>query len=189
LRAQCFLGLLFLSAPRLLFLTALRSSALSLCGFAFCAVGLLALLRRGALGKTVVLFLFAAAKLSGLLALFGFLFLSAPRLLFLTALRSSALSLCGFALCAFGLLALLCRGALGKLVVLFLFAAAKLFCLLAFLSFPLLSATCLPRLAAHQPSSRKTGIRGTRLHDFLWFLVDLQAPATGTDHRTAVNRG
>jgi hypothetical protein len=112
----------------------------------------------------------------------------ATRFVFLAALRSSALSLCGFALCAFGLLALLCRGALGKLVVLFLFAAAKLFCLLAFLSFPLLSATCLPRLAAHQPSSRKTGIRGTRLHDFLWFLVYLQAPAIGTD-RTAVNRG
>jgi hypothetical protein len=113
LRARYVLGLLFLSATRLLCLATLRSAASLLCGFALCAFCLLAFVRSGALGKLAVLLLFVAAKLFGLLAFLRFLFVSAMRLLFLATLRSAASLLCGFALCAFCLPAFLRCSALG----------------------------------------------------------------------------
>src|SRR5205814_9986360 len=80
--------------------------------------------------------------------------LSLPLFPYTTLFRSASF-LCGFPFCAFGLLACLRGGACGQLAVLFLLAAAKLFGLLAFLGFPLLSATCFPRLATHRPSLSK----------------------------------
>src|SRR5204863_481200 len=87
----------------------------------------------------------------------------AARVLLLALLPASLSGAGSLPFRAFCLLACLRGGACGQLAVLFLLAAAKLLGLLAFLGFPLLSATCFPRLATHRPSlskDRKSGRPG-----------------------------